>query len=67
MPVEDQIKVRPGDVIGLYITISDNNGVELKQQDNGNGDALVIWFATSLPGALSTRTGVGSIPVALAI
>ena len=58
--VEHQIKVHPGDVIGLYFTTSDGNGVELKQQDNGNGDALVIWFATSLPAALSTRTGVGS-------
>ena len=55
VPVEDQIKVRPGDVIGLYITTSTNNGVELKQQDNAR-----IWFATSLPGALSTRIRVGS-------
>ena len=60
VPVEDQIKVRPGDVIGLYITTSADNGVELKQQDNGNEDAPVIWFATSLRAALSTRAGVGS-------
>ena len=58
--MEDQIKVRPGDVIGLYFTTSDANGVELKQQDNSNGDAPVVWFATSLRAALSTRTGVGS-------
>ena len=60
VPEEDQIKVRPGDVIGLYITTSANNGVELKQQDNGHEDVVIIWLATSLPAALSTRTGVGS-------
>ena len=60
VPVEDQIRVRPGDVIGLYITTSGDNGVELKEQNNGNGDTFFIWFATSLPAALSTRTGVGS-------
>ena len=59
VPMEDQIKVRPGDVIGLYITTSSDNGVELKQQDR-NGDTLIIWFATSLTAALSTRIGVGS-------
>ena len=62
VPVEDQIRVRPGDVIGLYITTSGNNGVELEQQDTSNGDVVVIWFATSLPAALeSTRIRVGSI------
>ena len=58
--MEDQIKVRPGDVIGLYVTTSRDNGVELKQQDTSNGETLIIWFATSLPAALSTRVGVGS-------
>ena len=60
VPVEQQIKVRPGDVIGLHITTSSDNGVELKQQDTSNGDTLIIWFATSLTAALSTRIGVGS-------
>jgi len=60
VPVEQQIKVRPGDVIGLHITTSRDNGVELKQQDTSNGDTLIIWFATSLTAALSTRIGVGS-------
>ena len=58
--VEQQIKVRPGDVIGLYVTTSGDNGVELKQQDTSNGETLIIWFATSLPAALSTRIRVGS-------
>ena len=60
VPVEQQIKVRPGDVIGLYVTTSRDNGVELKQQNTSNGDILIIWFATSLTAALSTRIRVGS-------
>ena len=60
VPVEQQIKVRPGDVIGLYITTSSDNGVELKQQDTSNGETLIMWFGTNLTAALSTRIGVGS-------
>ena len=58
--VERQIEVRPGDVIGLYVTTSDDNGVELKQQDTSNGETFIVWFATNFTAALSTRIGVGS-------
>ena len=57
VPVEQQIQVRPGDVIGFYLRDerSDDNGVEL----HTNNPDVTVWFITTTA-AVSTRIEVGS-------
>ena len=58
VPVEQQIQVRPGDVIGFYVRDEqdrDDNGVEL----HTNSRDVTVWFITTTA-AVSTRIEVGS-------
>ena len=57
VPVEQQIQVRPGDVIGFYVRGEDSNddGVEL----HTNSRDVTVWFITTTA-AVSTRIEVGN-------
>ena len=58
VPVEEQIQVLPGDVIGVYLRGRGNNdddGVEL----HTNSPDVTVWFITT-SAAVSTRIEVGS-------
>ena len=57
VPVEQQIQVRPGDVIGLYLRGEDSNddGVEL----HTNSPDVTVWF-TPTTAAVPTRIKVGN-------